>query len=105
MPREKVRTTFLTAITDGAVKREGYRLIVGYKLPTNESGWFAYRNRVDARWYIIEGYSGFAVGHGPTMLSALDDFLSNEVKLMTWCAKAGNLRPICDFPIVETKNA
>ena len=101
MTREKVRTTFLTAIKDGAVKREGYRLIAGYKLPANESGWFAYRNRVDARWYIIEGHSGFAVGHGLTMLSALDDFLSNEIRLMTWCAKAGNMRPISQLPVVE----
>lgn len=105
MTREKVRTTFFTAIKDGAVKRDGYRLLSGYGLPDNGSGWFAYRNRVDARWYIIEGYSGFAVGDGPTMLSALHDFLSNEIKLMTWCAKAGNMRPIHEWPIVETKNA
>lgn len=101
LKRHKVRTEFLTASRFGAIKRTGYRLIDGYRLPYNINGWFSYYNKLDKAWYLIDGRSGYAVGSGTTMLGALHRFLSDEVRRMTWCAKSANKPHISRLPIVE----
>lgn len=99
--KHKVKIEFRTATMHGARKRIGWHLLDGYGLPKNNFGWLTYYNKVDGCWYLIEGRTGYAVGKGSTMLAAIARFLSDEVRTMTWCAKAANLPEIASVPLLD----
>lgn len=99
--KHKIKAEFRSAVMLGARSRIGWRLLSGYKLPDNVHGWYSYRNRPDACWYLVEGRTGYAVGKGQTMLEAINRFLSDQVRIMTWCGKAAQLPDIASAPLVE----
>ena len=104
----KRKATFRTAEInfDGSVhanERTAWE-ILDPSLPKNQHGWYAYRKVFGGgyqKWYLIEGRTGLSVQWAHTLRNAIDAFLRDEVKLMTWCAKAANMPSVESLPLQE----
>lgn len=102
----KRKATFRTAEIefDGSVhakERTAWK-IIDASLPKNQEGWFAYRQvfaKGYQRWWLIEGRTGLSVQSANTLRTAIDAFLRDEVKLMTWCGLAANKPEVGTLPL------